>query len=55
MRHLTELLEDSKIISQERQRQYYGMLSGETKRLQRLVEGLLNFGRMEAGGHEIRA
>lgn len=49
MRHLTELLEDNKIIGQDRKHQYYGMLSRETKRLHRLVEGLLNFGRMEAG------
>jgi signal transduction histidine kinase len=49
MRHLTELLEDNRINSQDRRRQYDRMLSGETKRLHRLVEGLLNFGRMEAG------
>ncbi len=49
MRHLTELLEDDKIASQDRKRQYYSVLSRETKRLHRLVEGLLNFGRMEAG------
>jgi signal transduction histidine kinase len=54
MRHLTELLEDSKVVSPDRQRQYYGMLSGETKRLQRLVEGLLDFGRMEAGVMQYR-
>ncbi len=54
MRHLTELLEDSRIIGQDRQRQYYGMLARETRRLQRLVEGLLNFGRMEAGVMQYR-
>lgn len=54
MRHLTELLEDNKITDQDRKRQYYEMLSRETKRLHRLVEGLLNFGRMEAGVMEYK-
>jgi signal transduction histidine kinase len=48
MRHMTELLEGDRVPSEDRRRQYYGMLSRETKRLHRLVEGLLNFGRMEA-------
>lgn len=54
MRHLTELLEDNKITGQDRKRKYYGMLSKETKRLHRLVEGLLDFGRMEAGVMQYR-
>lgn len=54
MRHLTELLADSKVAGKDRRRQYYGMLARETRRLQRLVEGLLNFGRMEAGVMQYR-
>ena len=48
MRHLTELLERG-AVTEERRGQYYAVLSRETERLHRLVEGLLDFGRMEAG------
>jgi signal transduction histidine kinase len=49
MRHLTELLERGVVSSEERKQQFYGVLAHETRRLHRLVESLLNFGRMEAG------
>ena len=49
MRHLTELLETEAIADPDRRRQYYRVLCRETGRLHRLVENLLNFGRMEAG------
>jgi len=49
MRHLTELLEGEIVTNADRRRQYYSMLGRETRRLHRLVESLLNFGRMEAG------
>ena len=49
MRHLTELLEVGIVTSADRRQQYYSMLGRETRRLHRLVESLLNFGRMEAG------
>jgi signal transduction histidine kinase len=49
---LSELLADGR-ISTDRQRQgYYESLLRETQRLSRLVESLLDFGRMEAGGRE---
>ena len=49
---LSELLADGR-ISTDRQRQgYYQSLLRETQRLSRLVESLLDFGRMEAGGRE---
>jgi signal transduction histidine kinase len=54
MCHLTEMLADGDEPGAERRRQYYQVLAGETRRLHRLVEGLLNFGRMEAGAHEYR-
>jgi signal transduction histidine kinase len=48
------MLADGDEPGAERRRQYYQVLAGETRRLHRLVEGLLNFGRMEAGAHEYR-
>jgi signal transduction histidine kinase len=52
MRHLTELLASGDIRAEERRAQYYTMLARETERLHRLVESLLDFGRMEAGRRE---
>jgi signal transduction histidine kinase len=49
LRHLTELLDSGTVTNEDRRRQYYAVLSREIERLQRLVEGLLDFGRMEAG------
>ena len=50
MRHLTELLEDGS-ASTERLPQYYQALGKETRRLHSMVEGLLDFGRIESGRH----
>ncbi|MBK5291344.1 MAG: HAMP domain-containing histidine kinase [Acidobacteriia bacterium] len=49
MRHMVELLEEGTVFSEEKRRRYYSVLGKETDRLHRLVESLLNFGRMEAG------
>jgi signal transduction histidine kinase len=54
LRHLTELLEDGVITSESARREYYSLLSQETRRLQRLVEALLNFARMETGRYHFR-
>jgi len=54
MRHLTELLDRGVVSEGDRLKQYYAALSRETMRLHRLVESLLNFGRMEAGAVEYR-
>ena len=54
MRHLTDLLDRGVVSEEDRRRQYYSALSHETTRLHRLVESLLNFGRMEAGALEYR-
>jgi len=54
MRHLTELLDRGVVSEEDRRKQYYAALSQETSRLHRLVESLLNFGRMEAGALEYR-
>ena len=48
MRHLTEILEEGHAPA-DRVPQYYRALAKETRRLQALVEGLLDFGRMESG------
>jgi signal transduction histidine kinase len=50
MRQLSEMLLKGRVISEDRREQYYEVLSRESERLHRLVEGLLNFGRAEAGG-----
>ena len=49
LRQLAELLSKGRVNSEEVRQQYYEVLEHESARLQRLVEGLLKFGRMEAG------
>ena len=45
----TELLAKGRVTSEEDRQRFYGVLARESQRLRRLVEGLLNFGRLEAG------
>jgi signal transduction histidine kinase len=54
LRQLSELLADGRVSSDDRRGQYYEALRRESERLHRLVEGLLDFGRMEAGAREYR-
>jgi len=54
MLHLTDSLDRGIVSDEARRRQYYSALAHETTRLHRLVESLLNFGRMEAGAFEYR-
>jgi signal transduction histidine kinase len=49
MRQLSEILALGRAPSEERRQVYYETLVRESSRLQRLVEALLNFGKMEAG------
>jgi hypothetical protein len=49
MKHLVEMLDEDAVPSEDRRRLYYRVLAQETNRLQRLVEDLLDFQRMEAG------
>jgi signal transduction histidine kinase len=49
LRHVTELLEESDDVSPARRREFYGSLGRNTERLNRLVESLLDFSRMESG------
>lgn len=51
MRHLTDLLVSRGVASEERKLQYYGLLAHETERLQRMVETLLSFGRIDDGAY----
>lgn len=52
VRQLSEMLEMDQVPSEDRRRRYYQVLSGEARRLQRLVETLLSFGKMEAGAQQ---
>jgi signal transduction histidine kinase len=49
LRTITELLAQDRIPEESRRRQSYQYLDRETTRLHRLVEDLLDFGRMESG------
>ena len=49
LRQLTEVLLDGRVATEDRRETYYRALGRQTDRLQRLVESLLDFGRMEAG------
>lgn len=48
MCHLTELLEENR-VPEDRRPAYYQALAKENRRLRELVEGLLDFARMESG------
>ncbi len=54
VRQLAEMLEMGQVPSEDRRMMYYHLLAKEAKRLQRLVETLLDFGRMEAGEQRYR-
>jgi signal transduction histidine kinase len=52
LRQATELLLDGRVSTEQRRQSYYEALRSETERLQRLVEDLLDFRRMEAGAQQ---
>jgi signal transduction histidine kinase len=54
MRQVTEILNDERVADPERVRSYHRTQARATDRLQRLVETLLDFGRMEAGAKPYR-
>src|SRR5581483_740563 len=54
IRQLSEILAQGRIPSEPRRQIYYETLVREAARLQRLIEALLNFGRMEAGVRQYR-
>jgi signal transduction histidine kinase len=51
---LSELLKRNRVASDEDRQQYYELLHNESHRLRRLVESLLDFGRLEAGKLQFR-
>jgi len=51
---LSDLLASGRVASDADRDAYYGVLVRESRKLRRLVEGLLNFGRMEAGAMQYR-
>jgi signal transduction histidine kinase len=51
---LSELLNRGRVASEQDRQAYYDLLYSESHRLWRLVEGLLNFGRLEAGRMRFR-
>jgi len=54
MRQLSEVLAAGRVPDQARQLQYFEALSSESRRLQRLVENLLDLGRPQAGAATYR-
>ena len=54
VRQLSEILDEGRVPDEARRSRYYGLLRRESERLQRLVEGLLDFRRMEANAAEYR-
>jgi signal transduction histidine kinase len=54
LRTVTELLAQNRITDESRRQQSYAYLERETTRLHRLVEDLLDFGRMESGRKQYR-
>ena len=54
LRHFNELLLDDDDLPAPKRRQFYEAQERATNRLHRLVEALLDFGRMEAGAREYR-
>ena len=49
LRHVTELMQEDDDVPPEQRRSFYEVLGRNTERLQRLVESLLDFARMEGG------
>ncbi len=54
LRSISEMLAHGRLSEEERRRDSYVFLERETVRLQRLVEDLLDFGRMESGRKQFR-
>jgi signal transduction histidine kinase len=54
MRQFTEMLAEDVALPEEKRREFYSAQERATSRLSRLVESLLDFGRMEAGARPYR-
>jgi signal transduction histidine kinase len=51
---MSELLEAGRVAGDADRSEYYRVLARDSRRLRRMVDSLLNFGRMEAGAMEFR-
>ena len=54
VRQLSEVLDEGRVTDEHKRARYYGLLRRESERLQRLVEALLDFRRMESQTAEYR-
>jgi signal transduction histidine kinase len=54
LRQLSEMLAKGRVPTEDLRRKSYDIMSGESERLQRLVESLLDFGRIEANAFRYR-
>ena len=54
MRQVSAALSEGRVQDEERKQAYYNALARATERLHRLVEALLDFGRIESGAMEYR-
>jgi signal transduction histidine kinase len=54
IRQLSELLARDRVATPERRQEFLDAIVGESERLQRLIEHLLDFGRVETGRLELR-
>jgi len=54
LRQLSEILAFGRVSDEQRRQKYFDTLVSETRRLQGLVETLLNFGKMEEGARQYR-
>ncbi len=54
IRHVSDLLSEGRVRDEGARQRYYGALQSESERLQRLVETLLDFRRMEDGAQAYR-
>ena len=54
LRHLSDMLSKGRVSDAGQRQHCYEFLSRESERLEKLVEGLLDFGRLEAGAHRYR-
>jgi len=54
IRYMAELLQRGRVRDEARKQQYYEAITGESERLSRLVENLLDFSKIESGMKEYR-
>jgi len=53
VRQIAEMLQTDKVPSEERRRKYYDVLVEQSERLSQLVNGVLDFARMDSGRHTL--